>query len=176
MAPTFLELPPELILAVLARLPAPDIAHVRACCSQRNSAVRGSLLLQYHLACYLAGVRDNPHAPHSLSDRLALLQAREAAWAALTPAATRDVAVPPTNSTLYDFSNGVFVLGADAPAGGYSYMHLPSIAAVKALALGAERPLRWTHVPTGGVVMDINSSVPEDNLVASTIMCVFLHP
>ncbi|KAG9035541.1 hypothetical protein FRB95_011083 [Tulasnella sp. JGI-2019a] len=106
-------LPAELVTTTLSHLPATDLL----CCSrvsQRfNRIIKGSVLLQYHIALGRVGAVDNPSSRLSTAVKLDRLLAQERAWSSLNPT-RRDVIPIPRRLGSFDLCGGVLV-GAKAP-------------------------------------------------------------
>lgn len=165
-----LGLPSEIHVLILQRLHPREILRVKSTCKQLSRVVQNSLYCRYIIACYAAGVVDNPRSQLPLSDRHDLLLQREDAWQSLTPKRIFGVEVPPQfhASGGCDLVDGTFVLGChpDSGGGGYAYLQMPQ---TKPNESNESEAPKWRQVLYGDMILNFGISSHEDDLIAIVI-------
>ncbi|KIL65122.1 hypothetical protein M378DRAFT_162378 [Amanita muscaria Koide BX008] len=78
-------LPHELMERILLLLDTKSMLKCRLINREFNAIIQSSTLVQYYLACKVAGVIDNPKSLLSYAERLEALKKREDAWRKLKP-------------------------------------------------------------------------------------------
>jgi F-box domain len=162
---TLLTLPTELLIHTLTFLPLPDLLSCKRVNRFIHSVVAQSVLLQYVIEAKAAGVEDNPRSTLTVSDRLALLRRREAAWAKFK--INFHIRMPPLGqrpSGIYDLTGGVYLQGqaASSQTAGQqittalNYVHLPS----------ESQDTSWSKISICRDIVDIGLAMQEHNLIA----------
>ena len=160
-----LTLPIELLIHTLTFLPLPDILSCQRVNQFIYNVVAQSVLLQYVIEAKAACVEDNPRSTLTVSDRLALLRRREAAWAKFK--FNFHIRLPPLGqrpSGIYDLTGGVYLQGQAASSQNagqqittaLNYMHLPS----------ESRDTSWSKISICREIVDIGLAMQEHNLIA----------
>jgi hypothetical protein len=165
MPTSLTDLPIELIERILTFAPAPALASCALTSHLLHSLVTTSISLRYSIACHNARVADNPSSALDVSTKLSLLLAREAAWLDLKPTFTRTIKCGFSSGSLYDLSNGVFVLG-ESSRQSLHWIQLPR---------SEEEQCGWRTVQLddvsggggagGGYIVDFGLSVYEHDLI-----------
>ena len=79
-APTFLDLPTEVIILIVCQLPLPEVVACKRLCRQLRSLIEDSQLLQYHFQAMCSGVEDLFVPGISSHEFLKSLRQWEMAW------------------------------------------------------------------------------------------------
>ncbi|KAF8334357.1 hypothetical protein F5887DRAFT_991429 [Amanita rubescens] len=159
-------LPHELIEQILLKLDPKDIRNCKLISSEFNDFICSSIVLQYLLACQVAGVIDNPHCNLSYADRYDLLLKREKAWSSLQPVFTTTFDATNEPSSIYDLTAGTFLLG-DVNYRDLHYCTLPSTPndIPQWNTLNAHGPNRdWS-----GNIIDMGMAVYEHDLIVNVV-------
>ncbi|KAF8344628.1 hypothetical protein F5887DRAFT_969911 [Amanita rubescens] len=159
-------LPHELIEQILLKLDPKDIRNCKLISSQFNDFICSSIVLQYLLACQVAGVIDNPHSNLSYADRYDRLLKREKAWSSLQPVFTTTFDATNEPSSIYDLTAGTFLLG-DVNYRDLHYCTLPSTPddIPQWITLNAHGPNRdWS-----GNIIDMGMAVYEHDLIVNVV-------
>ena len=136
MDSSFLNLSAEILIEILAHLPARDIVSCKLTSKKLHDVIAQSSLIQYNIQTFLAGVHDPLRPGASIVERLSALKILEATWRDLdvrqrTTQITRGNAWPWLNYIVHD-DYLVAVRGdSDNPnqPPGYSYVDLRQQAA-----------------------------------------------
>ncbi|KZO89609.1 hypothetical protein CALVIDRAFT_569784 [Calocera viscosa TUFC12733] len=102
-------LPPELLIHVLAQLDLPALAACHQVCHHLHNTLLTSTLLQYRTLLQLHGLSSSSPLPtHTL---LSHLQAHTSRWHHLLPSSTHTLPLPPNTGSTYDLYGSLFVRG-----------------------------------------------------------------
>ncbi|KAM6499832.1 hypothetical protein JOM56_005340 [Amanita muscaria] len=142
---TIVTLPRELVERILLLLDIESMLTCRLVNREFNEIIQSSILLQYFLACKIAGVVDNPQSPLSYAERFEVLKKREDAWRKLTPVFETTISINRrTSSRICRSTEGVLFLSDDNPKD-LNYCHLTSFP--------QDKP-RWIRIPGHGPALD----------------------
>lgn len=176
MTGELLDLPPELLTHILSSLALYDLLSATSACATLRALLQSFMPLQYRLALLSSGYVDNPSdaCPLVLSERLAALRAREAAWSAANMKRTTRIPTPQGGpSGVYDLTGGLYFLGqrgdgiTGATTRAMRWVRLPG-AGDKDVP---DKPV-WTTIDVGEDIIDIGLSVHELDLIAIVTSCV----
>jgi hypothetical protein len=143
----------ELIIQILRLLPPNEILSARLISHTFNSAIQDSVLLQYLIEAFAAGVEDNPYCTLSTADRLAALRKREDAWSALSPAFHAEYAAPNGPQTLGRLIGNIYAQSTEEHL---DYMQLPA---------SPEHLPQWKRIRMNLPIMWFDIA-PADDLIA----------
>ena len=170
---TLLDLPNEIILHILLSLNDPDLLPAICLCHQLYDLGSVDLRVQYRLACYAAGVVDNPNCALPVYERFETLKRREQAWKTLTVRRKATARVEHLPTGIYDLTGGVYFLGEGLPLGGTGaytrklrWLRLPSVE-------DAPAEIEWNVIDIGKFISDLGLSIPENDLVAIAHLYVY---
>jgi hypothetical protein len=158
-----LDLPSELIVAILANIPINDLASCIIACHALRHIVQNSVLLQYYIELHIAGAKDNDDFPANLAEKRAILHEHQRAWHSIKPKRRIFIQIPFLASTIYDLTGGYYFLGESHQRTSRStdavrYLHLgPS-------SLGTHS--QWMCVDLGKPIVDIAVCAQEHDLIA----------
>ncbi|KAM6499837.1 hypothetical protein JOM56_005345, partial [Amanita muscaria] len=158
-------LPRELVERILLLLDTESMLKCRLINREFNYIIQSSALLQYPLACKVAGVVDNPRSPLSCAERLEALKMREDAWRKLKPVFEMTISVKHQTvfQTCYS-TEGVFFL---RDGRNLDYCHLTSFP--------QDKP-RWIRIPGhgpspnwSGIMVNSITALYEHDLIVNFI-------
>lgn len=156
-----LDLPLEIIIAIISQAEPPDVHCLRLANKQLRDIVQNSPLIQYGIECYVAGINDNPQARTPYPDRLDLLRQRASRWQSLTPINTINIHIPFNATGVYDLVGGNIILGVgDNVDGTYAFMPLPPVGDTSAQVPD------WKFFSMGETLIDFGLSAHESDLIA----------
>ncbi|KIL58186.1 hypothetical protein M378DRAFT_60766, partial [Amanita muscaria Koide BX008] len=145
-------LPRELVERILLLLDTKSMLTCKLINREFNEIIQSSILLQYFLACKIAGVIDNPQSPLSYGERLEALKNQEDTWRRLKPAFEMTISVKhQTASQICRSTEGVYFLTDDNQKD-LNYCHLTSF---------PQDNLRWTRIPGHGPALDWSGILVE---------------
>ncbi|TFK68369.1 hypothetical protein BDN72DRAFT_841846 [Pluteus cervinus] len=153
----FLDLPTELQIYILSLLPFSCLPTLKLVSHSFQDLIQNAVILEYHQACFQAGMVPNPHCPLPISERLNTLREREDAWSHLSIDFTKMMMVPRAPSGIYDLTGGVYLLGT-AERKSLMVLRLPSTQA-------EANALQWEVLDVGEPFIDIGLAVQEHDLV-----------
>ncbi|KAF8347179.1 hypothetical protein F5887DRAFT_1281293 [Amanita rubescens] len=143
---TLLALPHDVLELIFLYLDAEDVRKCTLVSMQINSFIRSSLILRYHLACYAAGVVDNPYCTLSFAERYDALMKREKAWCRFQPAFIKTFDDAHKPFPICDLTSGVYLYG-DSEGHNLHYCSLPST---------PDDVLRWITIPSHAPIKNWN--------------------
>lgn len=170
MAIKLLDLPHEILTQIISSLSLRDLLSATSACTTLRALLQSFTPLQYRLALLSSGYIDNPgyRCPLVLSERLAALRAREAAWRAAKVKRTTRIATPHGGPTgIYDFTGGLYFLGLGGSGitgeitREMRWVRLPS-----ADNKDLDENQMWTSLDIGEDIIDIGLNVHELDLIA----------
>ncbi|KIL60823.1 hypothetical protein M378DRAFT_904498 [Amanita muscaria Koide BX008] len=134
-----------------------------------NAIIQSSTLVQYYLACKVAGVIDNRQSSLSCAERLEALKKREDTWRKLTPVFETTIEIinqPKWSNSAHELTAGYYFLGNKNWKDLY-YCHLPS---------SPQDNPQWSSIPGhgpgqswSGTILDMGMAVYEHDLVVNII-------
>ncbi|KAF9444337.1 hypothetical protein P691DRAFT_763497 [Macrolepiota fuliginosa MF-IS2] len=121
---TLVDLPPEILIHTLLRLPFTSVVICRGVNRYLQALISGSTELQYYVHLGISGLVDNPRCNLSVSERHSRLLARELRWEELKPDFDKIIDVPVTSQwKRTGWSGGIFsILNGD---GVLREIHIP---------------------------------------------------
>ncbi|KAM6499991.1 hypothetical protein JOM56_005499 [Amanita muscaria] len=119
------QVPQELVERILLLLDTNSMLTCRLINREFNDIIQSSTLLQYLLACTIAGVIDNPSSPLSYGERLEALLKREEAWRTLKPVFETLIKVNHQPYSIHGLTEGTYFLD-DYNRKDLHYCRLPS--------------------------------------------------
>ncbi|KAF8627030.1 hypothetical protein AX15_004565 [Amanita polypyramis BW_CC] len=108
---TLLALPHDMLERILLYLDAEDVRKCTLVSMQINRFIRSSVILRYRLACYVAGVVDNPYCTLSFAERYDALMKREKAWCRFQPAFIKSFDDAHEPFPICNLTSGVYLYG-----------------------------------------------------------------
>ncbi|KAJ7135496.1 hypothetical protein C8R43DRAFT_1021276 [Mycena crocata] len=154
-----LDVLPELLIQILFFLDLDDLHSCRQTCRFLSDVIETSIEIQYLMARLTAQVADNPSSTLPASERLALLHAREDAFALVNPSWACSIPVTFVASGLYELSAGFFFLGED-PRKALRYIELPSEQSAS--------PPQWERITLSSpqsTIIDFGLAIEEHDLI-----------
>lgn len=166
MTSKFLELPSELSIHILSKLPAIDLFFsVQLTNRYLRTLISDSSLLQYQIALFFAGAEDNPDSSLVPVERKRALQCREKAWGEFAVGKKTTVSIKHQSSGLYDFTAGIYILGEH----GGPDVEYPTTALrwldMRQQELGVSSN-DWTRICVDRNIVDFGMGVEEHDLIA----------
>ncbi|KAF7353777.1 hypothetical protein MVEN_01063200 [Mycena venus] len=167
----FLNLPPEILIAILHSL---DLSSLVACIATNRrvkSIIDGSASLQYRLATQAACVEDNPYGATNMTsaDRLRALRKRQIAFAELLPSSISTIQMDKISFLhTYTFSGGILALTESTEQ---------SLRWISLASIGQSSPV-WERLELDEYILEIILAVPEEDLlvVLSSTSSLHGHP
>ncbi|KAG6844015.1 hypothetical protein H0H87_010602 [Tephrocybe sp. NHM501043] len=104
-----MDLPNDIVIKILAELNFHGYQKLRDAHPAFSAYLDQSPTLQYKFAAEVAGVIDNPHSAMTLSERIALLLDREAAWPDLHVDFVKEIHAPNDNLGRYILNSDILV-------------------------------------------------------------------
>ncbi|KAL0567963.1 hypothetical protein V5O48_014031 [Marasmius crinis-equi] len=120
----FLELPSELLIAILSVLDARSIAYSSQVNRFLHALVASSSILCYKQQLFIHKAEDNPGNHTSAAEKLDMLRRQESAWTDCQPGFSVSAPVTFRPGSVYDLSGGVYLLGEDGRQS-LRYIELP---------------------------------------------------
>lgn len=116
-----LKFPPEILLKIILYLDFQSVLSFQRVNYFLHQIYQDSAQLQYHVACEVAGVDDNPKCTLPVTTRLQMLRNRESAWSSRQPSVQSEkLSFPICNTDILDVAGGHCFIGLranlDAPS------------------------------------------------------------
>ncbi|OBZ68672.1 hypothetical protein A0H81_11045 [Grifola frondosa] len=161
------KLPQEILIYVLSYLSFVDILTCRRVNHFFNNVILHSAFLEYLIELQSSGYEDNPSSKLTVSEKVSLLRATEAAWKLLIfgrATSIRFTSFKP--SSLYDFTGGVLMLG-EAPENPMSHW----TQALRWIQLSSiyqrnHDDIDWNRIDVHAEIIDFGLAVQEHDLAA----------
>ncbi|KAF8151345.1 hypothetical protein B0H34DRAFT_126378 [Crassisporium funariophilum] len=163
-----LDLPVEIIIAVLAQTHPKSLSSTLKTCRKLHKIINESTLLNYIIEQEIAGILDNPYSSLSLSSRLELLRRRENAWATFKYDFITRAKVPKRCSGVYDITPGVYMVGRASETEEFVTSAIQSVRLPSAKPTNEEHGLKWWEIEAGKgkEIIDFGTAIEEHDLAA----------
>ena len=109
----FIELPSELLVAILSLLDGRSIAYNAQVNRFLHALVASSSILRYKQLLFIHKQDDNPSNSTSAAEKLSMLKKEGSAWLHCRPGFRIEAPVTFNPGSVYDLSGGVYILGED---------------------------------------------------------------